>query len=376
MANAEDAAQDKGADGGNPQEDDSAPGWDAIDAALLAVYGPQEPKHFGTILSYQLGGRDPLQGISVYTSTKGRPHWHYVTYGFSDLYGEEVDEAEDAQRGYGFELTFRLAMPSGTAPDAEPPTWPLNLLQNLARYVFDSGNAFAAGHWMPANGPIATVTSTALTELAFVADPELPAIGTECGQVAFLQVVGLTADELDLVKRWNTRGVLQTMGPHMPLFITDLDRASLHADPALQAAVTQGQRADGASTGTVYPSLVQFSQRKRLLRTSEWVIRLGSLAVKELKAILPGRLPHGKGLSAVGEAQALRFVPTDTPAAPEADEDLLTVPLTDEQMQAWLQAVRGRTGNYTVPGLEHVVWQVETSAITDAQDRVIGHYEE
>ena len=44
----------------------AAVGWDAIDQALAQVYGEQEPKHYGTLIPYSLGGQDPLDGISVY----------------------------------------------------------------------------------------------------------------------------------------------------------------------------------------------------------------------------------------------------------------------------------------------------------------------
>ena len=47
-----------------------------------------------------------------------------------------------APYSHGFELTFRLADDEAMKAK-EPPTWPLSLLQNLARYVFRTGNGFA-----------------------------------------------------------------------------------------------------------------------------------------------------------------------------------------------------------------------------------------
>jgi len=38
--------------------------------------------------------------------------------------------------GYGFEITFRLKREE---TDTTPPTWPAELMQSLARYVFQSG---------------------------------------------------------------------------------------------------------------------------------------------------------------------------------------------------------------------------------------------
>jgi len=192
-------------------DDTDTPGWDAINAALAPLYAGQEPRHFGTALPYTLGGQDPLDGISVYWADAPVPHWHYITYGFSELYAKESSDADAS--GYGFELTFRLAAEAGENAGSTPPVWPMNLLQNLARYVFGSGNVFEDGHHLNANGPIALETGTRLCHLAFIADPQLPARDTANGHLQFLQLVGLTDEEMEAVKRWSTRGVLQALLP-------------------------------------------------------------------------------------------------------------------------------------------------------------------
>lgn len=50
---------------------DAAPGWDAIDSRLKEVYGSQEPRHWGTLVTASLGGPDSLDGISAYESRAG-----------------------------------------------------------------------------------------------------------------------------------------------------------------------------------------------------------------------------------------------------------------------------------------------------------------
>jgi hypothetical protein len=57
------------------------------------------------------------------------------------------------------------------ASEQEPPSWPVNFLQNIARYVFRTGNVLAPGHWMTANGPIKADADTLLTEMGFALDP-------------------------------------------------------------------------------------------------------------------------------------------------------------------------------------------------------------
>ena len=66
-----------------------APGWAAIDAALAPIYGEREPLHYAPPLHMAAGGNDPLDGISVYVRDD---HFHFVTYGFTELYQKESDE--------------------------------------------------------------------------------------------------------------------------------------------------------------------------------------------------------------------------------------------------------------------------------------------
>ncbi|GAB2914304.1 hypothetical protein GCM10027093_61040 [Paraburkholderia jirisanensis] len=67
-------------------DDDGAPGWKAIDCALARLYPGQQPKHYGTLIKWRLGGPDPLDGISVWKRKDPVPHWHFVTYGLTELY--------------------------------------------------------------------------------------------------------------------------------------------------------------------------------------------------------------------------------------------------------------------------------------------------
>jgi len=171
--------------------DDTAPGWDAIDARLLQVYESQKPRHWAPELPMMLGGEDPIDGISAYRSDAGAtPHWHFVTYGFSRLYYDE-DSAGSDYSGFGFELSFRLALED----ESEVGSWAVNMLQNIARYVHKSKRWFEPYHYMSANGPIRIGAETDVTAMAFVLDPELGTIETPHGRVDFIQMLGITSTE-------------------------------------------------------------------------------------------------------------------------------------------------------------------------------------
>src|SRR5690606_38643810 len=104
--------------------------------------------------------------------------------------------------------------------------WAIALLQNIARYVFDSGNWFEEFHYMPANGPIRLDTETDITALLFVADPEIEKKQTPHGEVSFLQIVGITSAEYEALKEnpETVEDLVAKLKENNPLLITDLTR--------------------------------------------------------------------------------------------------------------------------------------------------------
>ncbi|WP_294239570.1 suppressor of fused domain protein [Chryseobacterium sp. sg2396] len=205
--------------------EDDAVGWECIDQELEKIYPDQEPLHFAPPLHYVTGGNDPLDGISVYKSEKQEKHFHFVTYGFSELYYNEKSVGGEFSK-FGFELTFRLKMEK----EDDNIHWVCNLLQNLARYVFQSGKWFEEYHLIPANGPIRIGYNTDITALSFTLDPELGKIDTPHGEVSFLQLVGLTTNEFKQLEQnpapTETEKVIEKLRKDNALLITDLDRKS------------------------------------------------------------------------------------------------------------------------------------------------------
>lgn len=208
-------------------DEDDAVGWLEIDKVVEGIYGDQKPRHYAPPLHYMVGGEDPLDGVSIYDSQKDMFHRHLVSYGMSELYYNEEAAGGEFSK-WGFEFTFRL---KPFAEDGEDPTWVVNLMNNLARYVIKSGKWFEEYHVIPANGPI-RLNSTAeinIVGVAFVSDPELGKIQTPHGEVSFLQMVGLTANEMNRITSASSaydevKKVLDEMKTTNPLMITDLLR--------------------------------------------------------------------------------------------------------------------------------------------------------
>ncbi|MEZ4369846.1 MAG: suppressor of fused domain protein [Polyangiaceae bacterium] len=311
-------------------EEAQAPGWAAIDAALKLVYGDQEPRHVAPMLPSMLGGNDPLHGISAYKSDHGgTPHWHFITYGYSELWQKESEDPEFS--GFGFEMTTRIVDASD-----EPPMWVFNLLQNLARYVFRTGNYFAVGHSIPMNGPIHDGTDTAIVAAVFAEDPQLPPISTPHGRVEFLQLVGLTQDEYDAAREWDADKLLELAQERNPGLVTDENRRSWLEDEAFRAAVEAGVEQDGSSQGTLMMTHGSFEPGPPP------VLGIAATALDNLQRAMRNRLGRGRGLLVTwpeGEAGLL----------PEPDSDEPHGLVLSPPDRTVLEAIPVTRGDYPLP---------------------------
>lgn len=353
-----------------PSDDDAAPGWAAIDAALGAVYGDTEPAfHWATIQRWSAGGRDPLDGISVYERSDPVPHWHFVSYGLTELYAKQNRDPHTS--GWGFELTARLRR----GQESEPPVFMANVLQNLARYVFESGNFLAAGHSMDLFGPILEGSDTSIRAVMFFEDPELRAFHGPFGFVRFLQILGLTLDERAAIRTWDAHRMRPVLSEHLPLLVTDLDRRSLLTDPEVDRAIIDGRNRDGSSLGALQISTLAIRPGRRLLRLPAR-ITLPATVVDSLCLVLPLRIGFGRTFMLMSSEAILNVVPgagqdPAQSALTQADKGW-TLTVTGEQAEAISAALRPTAGRYTAPGLPGIEFQVERTAVRDQQGNVIS----
>ncbi|AVK84849.1 branched-chain alpha-keto acid dehydrogenase subunit E2 [Lysinibacillus sp. B2A1] len=347
-------------------EEVTAVGWDAIDQALLQVYGEQEPMHYGTMIPYSLGGEDPLDGISAYKSETPIPHWHFVTYGFTELYEKEFENEEYS--GYGFELTFRLVRNEN---EEEPPAWALNLLQNMGRYVFNSGNVFRTGDYLDANGPICLDADTQLTALAFTQDPELAEIDTPNGKMEFIQMVGITEDELEAMQTWNTLGMLQAGIQQIPSYITDLTRASLLENPQIAETAEQGMMKEGSNTGFLFVGQLAWQvEKKDWFNKQSHVIQLGAKQADVISKLLRGRILKDRSLSLVGQNITIMFKAADQVGYHE-DEQKITITLNRAAVDELSQKLVPQESQFELTSLAGVSFQILKTHIKNQEGAVV-----
>ena len=211
----------------NMKPDDSAEqvldtrGWEAITEAFEKLYpGQENPLHFGTLIPWQLGGNDPLRGISVYD---GGDCWHFVSYGLSELYEKESEDPEWS--GYGFEFTLKLKKAGLADEDAEIKTI-CGIFQALARLTFQNGEIFQPDEYIY-TGQTEGMDNRQLSALTgfITALDEAGEIVTPNGKVQFVKLIGATDAELKALhnKETTVRSIAEKIGSDM----TDYTRASV-----------------------------------------------------------------------------------------------------------------------------------------------------
>ncbi|KFM58539.1 Suppressor of fused-like protein, partial [Stegodyphus mimosarum] len=237
-------------------------GLETLYTACRQIYPDQpNPLQVTALVKYWLGGPDPLDYISMYSNPGNptadiAPHWHYVSFGLSDLHGDgRVHDisGSDTPSGFGFELTFRLKR----EPDEQvPPTWPAAIMQALAKYVFQSENTLCSGDHVSWHCPLDNSESRIQHMLMFE-DPQLGTVQTPFGPVTFIQIVGVCAEELQAAQGWNGPGIIELMksvkGAGGPWLITDMRRGEsmFELDPTVQEAVDHGIETDGSNLSGV-----------------------------------------------------------------------------------------------------------------------------
>lgn len=306
-------------------------GAEAIDRYVDERDGGPAAHRYHPRAPHRFQGRGPLEAVTVHTLADPAS-WHLVTYGLSEL--REKESPDPDVSGWGFELTFRLA---GTG---DPPLWAVDMVTNLAAYVWSSGHPFGPGHHLDLRGPIRLGTASAITAALVVTDPVLDGLDGPFGRLEFLQIVGLTADELELCRSWSTDGVVDLLARDNPLLVTDLERTSVAEDPRWRGEIQARAGSDGSSLHEL--RVASLALRRRPGRG--FLAQMGAGAAAALGPALRRELvADGAGFSVIGDTSSVRFVVSpDGGWSVHEGELRIAVPLTEVAAVAGL--FDGRTG--------------------------------
>lgn len=205
------------------EDEEWAPRWDAIDDEFSRLYPNQEPSHYATNILDRAwigaGGNEYLDGYSIYRNPDG--YFHIVTYGMTELYQDPDAFGKEYSR-WGYEMTMKVKENS-----QEDCLWVLGVMGNLARYTFQSERYFEAGHFVAGNGTsLHNDTDFKITGLVIVHDTSAKTQNTIHGKVEFLQLVGITTQEVAALRADinNVEKLIALMKKDNPELITDIKR--------------------------------------------------------------------------------------------------------------------------------------------------------
>lgn len=210
------------------QEPDWAPGWNAVQGQLDALYPGGEEAHLAPAapLRAAFGGDEYLDAISVHVSPHG--YRHLCTFGMTALYADPSSYGQEVS-GWGYEMTAKVI-----AATAEEALWMVSALSDMARYTWTKHAFFEPFQTFHGRGPLRNDVPTPLTSFLIVPDTELAGVDSVHGRVDFLQMVGITEQEClwvlqepaDALARGMTLAdrIASAFGPAL---VTDLARSSL-----------------------------------------------------------------------------------------------------------------------------------------------------
>jgi suppressor of fused len=320
--------------------EDQAPGLDAINRALDNFYGE---KPYGLFSENELTGSasSALEAISVYRSQADRPHWHFITFGFSELFEKESENSELS--GLGFELTFRLA--TSTAIEPQTPEWACRFLNDLARMILENGTHVQAGDHLALGSPIAPDSGSRLDSILFVRDSELGSIETKNGRVDFIQVVGLTSDERSLLERWRGEKFIESakivLGTQL---ITDLKRESFANNPVVIRSFDQAVTAGGVADVTIDCAIAEW------IFTYKASVLLGVDCISQLQENLVSCISGGRRVTVKGAESTIIFR-KGKEANFTIENDVLIIDCTAADAQSFVTQLKPMPGSYSFANL-------------------------
>lgn len=139
----------------------------------------------------------------------------------TELYTDEESFGGEWSR-WGYEMTIKLKEDSN-----EDCLWAISMLSNLARYTYTKERFFEPMQFIAGNGTSLHIgVESAITALLAVNDTEAEGANTVHGRVDFIQLVGITKRELEILKEDCTKAVdlVQNMKKDNLYLITDMKR--------------------------------------------------------------------------------------------------------------------------------------------------------
>lgn len=288
-------------------------------------------RHHGGVPGFSLESAAPdawCRRIEIRPVDGALPHWHYVTYGLTELYEKHSSVPEVS--GWGHELTFRLER---GREEAAPPRWPAIILQSLVDFVYQSRHPFGENHF----APLGFHQGSTLAGATFARDPGVTGtFSSPSGSFFFLQLIGITADELEHTSRVDDGLVVRLLAQADPLLVTRPTRRSV-LSPEMLAAVRQVASAPYQSIGA---SNLIFTR----MFTGWWELALDAADARPLAASLESMIPQGQRVVLASSTLTVTFTPAPESGWRRDEQDDLELRVSPPLLREVLAALRAAPG--------------------------------
>ena len=325
-----------------------ATGRDALNRHLEGRAPVREAWTGAPLLRWDEGGPDPLSSVQCLEEPGV---WRFVGYGLSEL--DAKVSPDDRLSGWGFEITVAVAQ-GGT----KLPNWPVTFLQRIARHVHAAHDVLAEGDQVNLPSPHGS-----LTACLFTPDP-LGTLSTPFGSVRFVQAVGITTDELDAVRIWQSSPFLALLRERSPELLTDPERRSILVDESARRQVAEGSRRDGSSTGEGRADTLSVRPYESGLE-----ITIDARAARDLGRMLPARLSFERTYRVDGPNLSVAFVPEGRRVP--TDDRVCVVELTPTQVEVLSRRLEAKRGVIQGPDLAGLRICVEALEIRDTSGSLV-----
>ena len=196
-------------------------------------------------------------------------------------------------------------------------------------------------------------------------------MNTPNGKVEFIQIVGITADELEAMQMWNTLGVLNVCVNHMPYYITHLSRKSFLHDAKVNDVIQKGSEIEGSNTGFLFNNQIKWKPApKKLFKRLPATVTIGAKQVNTIGKILQGRAVKKEPLRLVSNEATVVFSFGDQPQVMEKD-DAIEIMLNEKAVKELAEQLQPFVKKFSIPSLKLIVFEIVKTDVTDSEGNIV-----
>lgn len=266
-----------------------------------------------------------VQGVTIASAllSRGRPHWHLLTFGLGLS---------------GFELSLRVQK---LKEELAAPAWAVALLTGLIERVKAGALAGDTNQVLLLASGVAPGTDSEHAGLVLTPDPEGGALQADGHTVPVFLCVPVTRDEARAVREWSPAGLVEVLARVDPLLISDLERPSLLQSPRARVLIDQRMEREGSSLSTMTAATSELAKSGAGVT---W--KLSADAVDTLVSLLKGRIGHLRPFSVVSDGTRVEFLSAEAPSF-SLDGQTLVVKLSLVAARQLRSQLRAKAGSYT-----------------------------